>query len=123
MEIVVSKSRLKPKLLAYLQHVEETGDELAITDRGRPVARIVPCRRTDADPLESLRHTVVRYDDPTEPAGVEDWEALRSCKAGKPEGCVPHGAAEPARERLFVSHATAPRGVLNPRRALRGGVA
>jgi len=75
--LVVSKSKLKPRLLAYLRRVEETGEELVITDRGRPVAKIVPYQRPNADPLDSLRHTVVRYDDPTEPVAVEDWEALQ----------------------------------------------
>jgi len=75
--MVVSKSKLKPRLLAYLRRVEETGEELVITDRGRPVAKIVPYRPADADPLEALRHTVVRYEEPTESVGTEDWEALR----------------------------------------------
>ncbi len=74
---VVSKSELKPKLLAYLRRVEETGEELVITDRGRPVAKIIPYRSADPDPLASLRGTVVRYEAPTEPVAAEDWEALR----------------------------------------------
>ena len=33
----------------------------------------------DGDPdeaLKALRGSVLRYDDPTEPVGLEDWEAL-----------------------------------------------
>lgn len=30
----------------------------------------------------SLRGSVVRYDDPTEPVGVDDWEALRDGEGG-----------------------------------------
>jgi hypothetical protein len=36
--------------------------------------------RYNPDPMEALkalRGTVLRYDNPLEPVGVEDWEALR----------------------------------------------
>ena len=77
MQTVVSKSRLKPRLLAYLRAVEQSGQEIVITDRGRPVAKIVPCRESATEPLASLRNSVLRYDDPTAPLDPEDWEALR----------------------------------------------
>ena len=70
----VSKSQFKPRALAYLREVEETGEALVITDRGRPVARIEPYAPA-ADTLELLRGCVLRYDDPTGPVGAEDWEA------------------------------------------------
>lgn len=77
MHITVSKSKLKPKLLEYLRRVETTGEELVVTDRGKPVARIVPYREeAKEDVLASLRGTVVRYDRPTDPVGEDDWEAL-----------------------------------------------
>jgi len=38
MEKIVSKAGFKPKALEYFRLVEETGIELIITDRGRPVA-------------------------------------------------------------------------------------
>lgn len=37
----VAKNVLKAQLLAYLRRVEETGEEVVVTDHGRPVARIV----------------------------------------------------------------------------------
>ncbi|GAB6064057.1 type II toxin-antitoxin system Phd/YefM family antitoxin [Deferrisoma palaeochoriense] len=77
MQITVSKSKLKPKLLEYLRRVATTGEELVVTDRGKPVARIVPYREeAEEDVLASLRGTVVRYDRPTDPVGEDDWEAL-----------------------------------------------
>ena len=42
MEKIVSKAGFKPKALEYFRLVEETGIELVITDRGRPVAKITP---------------------------------------------------------------------------------
>lgn len=70
----VSKSRLKAKALEYFREVERTGVELIITDHGRPVLKIVPYRRDEDSPASTLRETVVRYDDPTEPVATEDWE-------------------------------------------------
>jgi prevent-host-death family protein len=72
----VSKSQFKPKALEYFRQVEATGRELVITDRGRPVLKIVPYALDPDEALRALRGSVLRYDDPTEPVGVEDWEAL-----------------------------------------------
>ena len=71
----VSKSQFKPKALAYLREVEESGEALVITDRGRPVVRVAPFAPAAAT-LERLRGCVIRYDRPTDPVAVEDWEAL-----------------------------------------------
>lgn len=74
---VVSKSSFKDRALEYFREVETTGNELIITDHGKPVLKLV---RYDQDPkavLEALRGSVVRYDDPMEPVGQEDWESLR----------------------------------------------
>lgn len=73
---VVSKSSFKERALEYLREVETTGNELIITDHGKPVLKLV---RYNPDPkaaLEALRGSVIRYDDPTEPVGEEDWESL-----------------------------------------------
>ena len=77
MNPMVSKSKFKAKALEYLRSVERTGREIVVTDRGRPVARIVPYREEASDALRSLRGTVLGYDRPTEPVGEQDWEALR----------------------------------------------
>jgi prevent-host-death family protein len=41
----VSKSALKAKMLEYFRRVEETGEELIVTDNNQPTLRIVPIRR------------------------------------------------------------------------------
>jgi len=41
----VSKSALKAKMLEYFRKVEETGEELVVTDNNQPTLRIVPIRR------------------------------------------------------------------------------
>ena len=42
MEEMVSKSKFKPRALKYFRQVEKTGKELIISDRGKPVLKIVP---------------------------------------------------------------------------------
>jgi prevent-host-death family protein len=73
----ISKSAFKPRALEYFREVERTGREIIITDRGAPVVKVVPFQPDPHTAREELLGTVVRYDDPTEPVGVEDWEALR----------------------------------------------
>lgn len=73
----VSKSKFEPRVLEYFRRVEETGEEIVITDHGRPVVKVVPYRVDPDELLKSLRGSVVRYDDPTKPVGEEDWESLR----------------------------------------------
>jgi prevent-host-death family protein len=77
MEHLVSKSAFKAKALEYFREVESTGKELVITDHGKPVLKVVPYVYDPAEALRALRGSVVRYDDPLEPVGLEDWESLR----------------------------------------------
>jgi prevent-host-death family protein len=72
--LTVSKSVLKVKLLEYLREIEASGEEVLITDRGVPVARIVPVRlrrpvhETFADVRGQLRWT----GDPDAPT-IDEW--------------------------------------------------
>ena len=77
MEEMISKSQFKPHALKYFREVEKTGQEIIITDRGKPVLKIIPYTENPEEALKALRDTVVKYSDPTEPVGLEDWEALK----------------------------------------------
>lgn len=77
MEHLVSKSSFKAKALEYFREVESTGRELVITDHGKPVLKIVPYHHDPAKPMRALRGSVIRYVDPLDPVGLEDWEVLR----------------------------------------------
>ena len=70
----VSKSRFKARALEYFRQVESSGEELIITDRGKPVLKLT---RYAERPMRAgvLRDSVVRYDAPTEPLGEDEWEA------------------------------------------------
>jgi prevent-host-death family protein len=71
----VSKSKFKPLALEYFRRVQETGEEIVITDHGKPVAKIVPFRGEDGaavNILSQLRGTLIRYEDPYVPVALED---------------------------------------------------
>ncbi len=73
----ISKSEFKPKALHYFRVVAQTGRELVISDRGKPVVKIIPYNDSSEDRLHSLRNTVKKYLDPMQPVGVEDWEVFK----------------------------------------------
>lgn len=74
---IFAASEFKAKCLRLLDQVEETGETLVITKRGRPVARIVPV----SPPRRTLRGTwkgsvrikgdIVHFDT------SRDWESNR----------------------------------------------
>jgi antitoxin (DNA-binding transcriptional repressor) of toxin-antitoxin stability system len=74
---VVSKSQFKPHSLEYFRKIEQTGEELVITDHGHPVLKVVPYVADPEEYFRGLRNTVLKYDAPLEPVGVDDWEALK----------------------------------------------
>lgn len=73
----VSKSQFKAKALEYFRQVESSGDPVIITDHGRPTLEVRVYAEPKRDPRAFLRGTVLRYDDPFEPVGPEDWDALK----------------------------------------------
>ena len=73
----VSKSQFKAKALELFRQIETSGEPLIVTDHGQPkleVRRYQPLTQT---PLEVLRGSLLRYDEPMEPVGAEDWDAAR----------------------------------------------
>jgi prevent-host-death family protein len=70
----VSKSALKAKMLEYFRHVEETGEELIVTDNNHPVIRIVPIRKRvpAATLFADVRGRIVYHEDPLAPTS-EEW--------------------------------------------------
>ena len=41
----VAKRKLKTGMSAYFRRVEQTGEEMVVTDRRRPVLRVIPIRQ------------------------------------------------------------------------------
>ncbi len=73
--VTISKSKLKPRVLEILREVQESRKEVIVTDRGRPVVRILPFTDTPNEILKRLKGSVVEYTNPTEPVEV-DWKAI-----------------------------------------------
>jgi prevent-host-death family protein len=70
----VSKSALKARMLEYLRRVEETGEELVVTDNNEPVIRIVPIRkrRPGSEVFADVRGRVVYGEDVLRPTS-DEW--------------------------------------------------
>ena len=70
----VSKGVLKAKMLEYLRRVEETGEELIVTDNNVPVVRIVPIRRRQpaSSAFGDVRGRVVYHEDVLTPT-TDEW--------------------------------------------------
>lgn len=76
MSKIVTKSQFKPHALEYFRKIQATGEEVIITDHGKPVLKVVPYVDRPGDALKSLRGSVLKYDEPTKPTGVK-WEGLK----------------------------------------------
>lgn len=75
----VSKSHFKAHALQLFRQVEATGEPLVVTDHGRPTLELRPYRpapTSATDPLEDLRGSVLRFDEPFAPVCEDDWDAL-----------------------------------------------
>ncbi len=70
----VSESRLKARMLEYFRNVQETGEELIVTDNNRPVIRIVPIRHSGrgAEFFADVRGRVVYREDVMTPT-TDEW--------------------------------------------------
>ena len=73
----IPKAQFKPKAFEYFRMVEETGEEITITDHGKAVLRIARTLDEDDRILKELRGSVVEYLEPCEPVAPENWDLLR----------------------------------------------
>ena len=73
MSTTVSKGVLKAKMLEYFRQVEETGEELVVTDNGRPVVKVVPIRvkTSAAEAFGDVRGRVVYHEEILAPTTAE----------------------------------------------------
>ena len=63
--------------MKYFRQVQETGQELIITDHAKPVLKIVPFRDDPMDVVKELHNSVLKFDSPTEPVAENEWDALK----------------------------------------------
>lgn len=72
----INKTEFKAKALEYLRQVENSGEQLIVTDHGQPTIEVRRYRGDSRSPRELLRDSVKHYDAPLEPINTDDWEAL-----------------------------------------------
>jgi prevent-host-death family protein len=93
----IAAARFKATCLAVLDQVEQTGEPVLVTKRGRPVAKIVPVAPEGRrHPQDALRGSVTFLGDVLSPAlPPEAWDAVRGEGAEPPESAGPAGSREP----------------------------
>ena len=65
----IAVSKFKAECLGLLEEISQTGEELVVTKRGKPLARVGPARK--ADPLEGSVRFVVSDDELIAPIDSE----------------------------------------------------
>lgn len=71
----MSISQFKAQALQVIEDVFETREDLVITKRGKPVARIIPYQeQTSKSKPGKLSKFFVSEKDIVSPLGAEDWE-------------------------------------------------
>ena len=73
----ISKSKLKSKLLEILRLVESNNQEVIVTDRGRPVAKIL--KFNEVMPTEELFRDLrgkVKYKEDLTASTTEEWSEI-----------------------------------------------
>jgi len=73
----VSKTEFKSKALEYFRQVESSGESVVVTDHGKPAIEVRMYRSMQRAPLDILRGSVIRYDNPTDPVADDEWEAAQ----------------------------------------------
>ena len=69
----VGAAKFKAECLALLDHVAATGEEIVVTKRGKPVARVVPVE----EPPPLLGSGRILVDEEELLAPLNDWEIDR----------------------------------------------
>ncbi len=72
----LSKSQFKVRALEVLRQIEEGGEPVVITHRGRPTVEVRRLRAESRSPRDRLRGSVMTYEDPFASVGEEDWADL-----------------------------------------------
>ena len=70
----ISKSKLKARMLEVFRNIETNGEELIVTDHGKPVLRIVPIREkvSVSQLFAGLQGQVLYHEDIDEPT-IGEW--------------------------------------------------
>mgnify|MGYP000848215625 FL=1 len=77
MERTISKSKLKATMLEVFRELEATGGELVVTERGRPVLKVIPLRqkRSVKEIFGDVQGQVVYFEDINAPT-IDEWSEV-----------------------------------------------
>ena len=70
----ISAGQFKAQCLKLMDEVKTRHEEVVITKRGKPVARLVPCEETQVPIHGFMKNTVTIIGDVVSPTG-EKWDA------------------------------------------------
>ena len=76
--ITVSKQIIQNQIIKYLDHIEQTGEEILITDQNNhPIIKFIPCKSKNRveDVFKDYRGRVKYYDNFLKPE-TEEWEEI-----------------------------------------------
>jgi antitoxin (DNA-binding transcriptional repressor) of toxin-antitoxin stability system len=73
--LTISKGKLKARMLEIFREIEQSGQELIVTDNGKPVLKIVPIlpKKTVEEVFGDLFGKVVIHEDINTPT-IDEWE-------------------------------------------------
>lgn len=72
----ISKENLNARMMEIFREVEESGQELIVTDHGRPVLKIVPIKqKATVDEVFGPTYGQVIYHEDINTPTIDEWEA------------------------------------------------
>jgi antitoxin (DNA-binding transcriptional repressor) of toxin-antitoxin stability system len=74
MMVTISKSRLKTHMLQVFRQIEQTGEEVIVTDNNRPVLRIQPIvHKLGVDEVFAPYRGKILIHEPLDTPTTEEW--------------------------------------------------
>jgi len=70
----IAAGQFKNQCLALMDEVQQTGEPLVVTKRGKPVVKVVPIIRDDDNFFDSMKGRVTVTGDIINTVPSEDWE-------------------------------------------------
>jgi antitoxin (DNA-binding transcriptional repressor) of toxin-antitoxin stability system len=71
----ISKSKLKAKMLEIFRQLETSGDELIVTDQGKPVLKIIPIQaKATVEAVFGGLQGQVKYLEDIDTPTLAEWE-------------------------------------------------
>ena len=70
----IAAGQFKNQCLALMDKVQQTGEPLVVTKRGKPVVKIVPVARDEDDFFDSMKGRAIVTGDIIDTVPIEDWE-------------------------------------------------